>query len=237
MAQDCDEEFKNACSLFETESSPGLLERFFLNHPAYQSLFESLNYQLASEGDMVILGRGAQIVLGKYPGVLKVRVVAPTSVRIKTIAQRRNISTEEAAGIVSRFDRQRRSLIESLFDRDLADWALYDMVINTTNIPIELGADIIMLAVKEVPGPEDPEAQKQMFANLAFAKRVEGAINKKVSSIPPQNLDVQCPEAGKVILSGYVRDRVSRQEAEEVAAAYPGVESVDNQLGTVEITY
>ncbi len=52
LAEACDSDFKKACSVFETEMPGGMIERFFLREPAYTSLFEALNFELAAGGDV-----------------------------------------------------------------------------------------------------------------------------------------------------------------------------------------
>ena len=59
LAESCDPDFKDACQLYERETPKSFWERFFLNNIAYASLFESLNYDIAAKGDVVILGRGS----------------------------------------------------------------------------------------------------------------------------------------------------------------------------------
>jgi len=73
LAREHDEDFKNACTLYSTQLFRGFLERHFANNPAYKSLFESINCELASIGNVVILGRGAQIALRDIAEVLDIR--------------------------------------------------------------------------------------------------------------------------------------------------------------------
>ena len=66
------------------------------------------------------------------------------------IAERRNMSLDEAATFLARHDRQRRALIESIFHKDLSDWSLYDMVLNTNFLSMELVSELIYTGR---PGP------------------------------------------------------------------------------------
>jgi len=234
-AQECDEEFANACQAFETEKPAGFFERFFMRHPANTSLFASLVFQEAAEGDAVILGRGSQIVLADEPAALKVRVVAPRRVRVGRIAERQGISVDQAASFLSRHDHQRRTLIESIFQKELSDWSLYDMVLNTTNLSKELVVSLICLAAEQ-RGSLSQE-QKSAYSDKALAKSVEAAIKKKVSTVPIREVEVINQGSGKLVLEGAVQDKEARKQAEKVALAHPGVSSVDNQLITTELSY
>ena len=238
IARECDLEFKEACAAFEVETAPGgIWERMFFRDPAYTSLFEALNLELASRGEVVILGRGAQIALAEVPGVFHARVVAPTGLRVERTAQRMGLGQDEAREFVRHYDQQRRALIESVYHKDLADWSLYNLVLNTASLSAEAGAELIALAVRSMPPVGDPQAVSQELARRAFAKKVESAVKRKVLTSPYHDIKAHCPQEGQLRLEGFVQDKVSKRRAEEVAAGYPGVLQVDNQLRTTDLSF
>lgn len=237
MAQECDEEFRHACSMFEAEEAKGFYERLIFRDPAFTALFESLNFELAAQGDMVILGRGAQIVFQGFPDVFRVRVVAPSRVRVHRMSQRMNVGNEEAAEFIRRHDHQRRHLIQEIFQRDLSDWSLYNMMLNTELITAEEGAEVVESAVRVVCGPGKPVTPKETFENLAFAKRVESAIKKKVVTAPYRDIRVTAEPGGRVTVEGVVQDKRVKDKVTAVAQAMEGVTSVVNELRTTEIFF
>lgn len=238
LGQECDPQFKDACSMFESEApAGGLLDRFFFRDPAYTALFAALNYELASQGEVVIMGRGAQIVLADTPGVCKVRVVAPTALRVERIMALKGVPLEEAREYVRRYDHQRRSLIESVYQRDLGDWSLYDLVVNTANMNQQVASDIVCQAVRSMSRPDDPAALKERLLGLAFAKRVESAIKKQVLTSEYRNVDVASLGGGMVELRGYVQDKRMREKAERIARDQAGVTDVENKLKTTELSW
>ena len=212
LASSCDQSFKEACSLFEREVPKGFMERFFFHNPAYTSLFESLHFELASRGNVVIVGRGSQIVLGDTPGVLKARVVAPLKVRVNRIMDEKNMPSEDAADFVNSYGHQRRALIESIYHIDLSNWALYDLIVNTAILDREAGANIIVAAVQNMTPREDEAQIKQNLENRAFAKKIESAIKKEVATTPFRNLEVRCPEPGAIVLTGFVYDKSTKEK-------------------------
>jgi hypothetical protein len=235
LAMQCDKELADICRTFETEQPAGFFERVFFRDPAGSSLFASLIYQQAAMGDVVMRGRGSQIVLAGQPKVLKVRIVAPFRIRMERIAKRKNVSLEEASDYVRHFDRQRRSLIESIFQVDLNDWSLYDMVLNSTDLPQGLLANVICLAAEE-QGPISDE-QKNTFSDLALAKRVEALIKKKVPTFPARDVEVENQGKGRLVLTGAVLDREAVKKAGEIAKNTPEVTEVDNQLRHTDLTF
>ena len=236
-ALECDDKFRDACAMFETEAPSGMWERSFFRDPSYTSLFEALNYGLAAEGNVVILGRGAQIVLAGVPGVFRVRIVAPADTRVRRISEREGLSLEEAHAFVQRYDQQRRKLVESVFNRDLSDWSLYDLVVNTEGVSRQTAAMLIELAVREMDAPEDWSVVRESMTAMSLAKMVESAIRKHVVVSPYHNLWVTSAKPGDITLQGYVQDRRGKDKALSIASNYPGVASVENKLKTTDLSF
>ncbi len=237
LAQACDSEFKDACSLYEKETQPGFFERLFFNNPSYTSLFESLNFELASQGDVVIMGRGAQIVLRDMPGVLKVRVVAPTRLRIQRVAEKEKIDMEHAAEFVDRYDHQRKAMIRTIFDKDLKDWGLYDLILNTSMFSVDAGADIVCKAIDVAHYEHTQEALKAELERKSFAKRVESAIKKEVVTSPYRDITASIDAQDELTIAGYVQDKMSKERAEKIAKKYERVKGVKNDIRTTELSY
>ncbi|MCA1905958.1 MAG: cytidylate kinase family protein [Desulfarculus sp.] len=235
LAQGCDDQFRQACLAYESETKPhGFFERLAFSNPAHAALFASLNYELAKKGDVVMVGRGAQVVLGHLPGVLKVRVVAPSEVRVERVARRMNLSLEDAREFVRKFDHERRVLLEAVFEYDLFDWKNFDLVINTAALTVEDAADMIVLAAERLAPRYDQAKMAAVLGNLAFAKRVESAVKKQVETLYSQDIVVTADDQGVVVLRGLVSDPRSKALAGEAAAKVQGVTRVVNNLTTTQ---
>jgi cytidylate kinase len=237
FAQACDSDFSEACRLYEKEAQPGFFERMFFNNPAYTSLFESLNLELASKGDIILIGRGAQVVLRNIPGILKVRVVAPTNLRIQRLAEQRNISKEVAGDFVRRHDHQRAAMVRSFFDKDLRDWALYDLIVNTTAFSIEAAADLVAKAVDEMHYEHTDEQLKEKLKLMSFGKRIESALKKHILTSAFRDINVTVSPDGVATLSGYVQDVKAKEMGEKIAKGIEGVNKVVNELRTTELRF
>ena len=101
-------------------------------------------------GNVVIVGRGSQVVLAGKPGVLHVRVVAPLDKRIETWQSRQVLSYEEARRLVRERDKAHKDFVEVYFDADLNDCSLYDLVVNTNQLIPEDAADVIIAALEKI---------------------------------------------------------------------------------------
>ncbi len=106
---------------------------------------------LGHQGNVVIVGRGAQYLLPAQCA-LRVRLVAPIEARIKRIAELENLSPEEARVKIKQVDATRASFIGKIFKKEVGSPLNNDMVINTGQIGIESAAKIVLVALHEKLG-------------------------------------------------------------------------------------
>lgn len=104
--------------------------------------------ELAHTENVVMLGRGAQVVLGKKPGTFHVHVVAALETRVARIAERDSIDQPEARRRVHESDLERRNHVWSLSQRDWEDPLLYDLVLNTDRLSPEASAKLVVAAAR-----------------------------------------------------------------------------------------
>lgn len=237
LAQTCDPAYKDACQAYETEHSPSFFERIFFDTPAHVSLFEALTFEEAGKGGVVLVGRGAQIVLRNVPGVLKVRVVAPTNIRVERIMERYALSKREAEDFVRKHDHDRTTLIRLIFDRDPTDWALYDLIVNTEQFIAADASELVADAAVRLKEAADRELTLAALKRMALAKRVETIIRRKMSSAVARNVVVTSDADGSLLLTGRIRSKREKDQAEQIAREYEGVVNVDNDLKVTELSF
>lgn len=103
------------------------------------------------EDKVVVVGRGGQMVLRGVPDALHVRVVAPLDKRVQTVAQFDGLPSDAALDRVKGRDRAAATYLRQNYQVDVADPALYDVVINTARLTWEAGTDMIIAALKHLP--------------------------------------------------------------------------------------
>ena len=103
--------------------------------------------------NMIIIGRGSQVILANKPDVLHVRVIAPVEKRTAVRVAREGLSLKEAQKKLMDADKAHVDFVKNFFDVDNRDPLLYDLVINTGKISIEAGAELILLALEKLPKP------------------------------------------------------------------------------------
>ena len=102
---------------------------------------------MGHQGDVVIIGRGAQYVLPS-PFGLRVRMVAPVEVRIRRIASRENLSLKAARIEVERSDRERTRLTRRQFGQNAGDPLNQDVTINTAELTVEAATELVITALQ-----------------------------------------------------------------------------------------
>jgi hypothetical protein len=111
---------------------------------------------LAAIGKVIIVGRAACCVTARMRTGVHVRLVAPAAYRAAVIAKREKLDPDEARDLMLCRDKERRKLVKSFFNRDIADPMLYDAVWNTERVPMaEISASIIRLVKQRATAGEE----------------------------------------------------------------------------------
>jgi len=105
------------------------------------------------QGNMVIIGRGGQVILKDMTGVLHVRIEATLGARVMRVQERRRISVAEAEQLTRSRDEAVVAYLKHYYDVDLANPLNYHLVINSGKWGIEASAQIIVNALSHLqPG-------------------------------------------------------------------------------------
>lgn len=223
-----DPELASRLEHFFREEGPGFFERLFFSRPAYLSLYRALVFELAAQRRVIIMGRGAQIVLRDIPQVLRVRVVAPTQRRVLHMCGAHGMDPEEALEYIRGHDHRREALVRQIYEKDPGHWRLYDLVLNTERLDEAAGVEAIRLAAGQIARLYPLEEAPPVLLALAWGKRVEARLRLEAKG--GRQVSVMGQPDGRLVLTGTVPSRKDHQAVEQMAAAQPGVSRVENQL-------
>ena len=132
------------------ERRPSLQDRMTLQqlYSKYVDVITNVIKEFAEKGDVVILGRGANLILGGDPRVVSVLFVADLETRIERMAKKWGLKgkkgLEEARKKVIDSDYARAAYNTYLYDSEWNDPLNYDMVLNTTGITVQQSAEAVM---------------------------------------------------------------------------------------------
>ncbi len=114
---------------------------------SYVSMLSRVISLAAFEGRVIVVGRGANLVLPPDHG-LRVRVVAPRAVRMAALADREGFDPKEAASKLDEIDASRAGFVRRHFHCDPSDATLYDMVLDSARLGLNGCADLICHALE-----------------------------------------------------------------------------------------
>ncbi|MDH3269673.1 MAG: cytidylate kinase-like family protein [Ignavibacteria bacterium] len=103
--------------------------------------------QLARMGNVVIVGRGANIITSKLKNTFHVRLIASLEKRVEHIKSIMNLSEKEALNYIKKEDENRKKYLKSYFQVDVDDPLLYHMTVNTDLLTHKGAAYLIAEAV------------------------------------------------------------------------------------------
>jgi len=122
-----------------------LLDEKYLWPGVYLEHLKNMVHAIGQRGHAVIVGRGANFIISSEKR-LSVRVVAPLSARIDRVAQKFEVSPEEAKKRIEHRESRRAAFIKQSFDKDITDAVYYDLVLNSEELGFEAVADAVCSA-------------------------------------------------------------------------------------------
>ena len=121
-----------------------------LNNDHFMEVTTSVIKDLARAGNVVIIGRGSNLMLKDSPGVLHVGLAAPMEIRLKTIQEREHLDEKGAAKYVTDLEKARIVYFRKFFKVHPDDPSLYHMVLNMETMGPNDAADIVAQAAEKV---------------------------------------------------------------------------------------
>jgi cytidylate kinase len=104
--------------------------------------------EAASEGRVVLVGRGAQALLATRSNALHVYVVAPQSFRRKIAVERLGVDPTSADKMILETDQHRDEYVKAHYGRNRQDLTQYDLVLNAERLGFDGAAGVIVAEVK-----------------------------------------------------------------------------------------
>ena len=210
------------------ETKPSLFERFDAETRRYITAMQTALYEFAEKDRVVLMGRGGQWLLRGVPHVLRIRVMAPFELRVKRLSTKLSGPMGEQASqrtvndMVRRDDTEKAGRMRYLYEVDVAESALYDLVINTEKLSMAAAVEVIG-AMARRPELQTTPAGAQLVADRSLASQVQVALATHAET-RKYRITVEA-KAGAVTLEG----TAAMDEALEVARGVSGVRTVKAQ--------
>ena len=180
---------------------------------------------MPSGGDVVLVGRGANLLLKLVPGVLRVRTVAPLELRAQRIANAEGLELDKARRLATVVDQQRKGYIARIFGADWASPLNYDLVLNMGRLSLEQAAFTVLDLATDSQYQPSTETEF-LLTDMVLAGRVRCEL---VNALDIHSLEVDC-QAGQVSLSGYVGSQEDLNKAHDLVSEVDGIVTVNSNL-------
>jgi cytidylate kinase-like protein len=115
---------------------------------AYRRATEEVILEHAQGPGAVILGRAGAAVLRGHPGALHVRLDGPVDARIRQGMEVEGVDRDTAERHIAETDRARETYVQHFYRVDARDPSLYHLIIDSTVVPLDACADIIVAAAR-----------------------------------------------------------------------------------------
>jgi cytidylate kinase len=214
------------------EAKPGVWESLSEAARRHFAFIAAEVFEFALKDNVVIVGRWSTLLLRGVSHALRVRVCAPMDLRVHRTMERLGLGAEEARARVLQSDRGIRARMRQFFEVEWGEPLLYDLTLSTDQFTIESGADLLCHLLGR-PEWQPTEASRAALTDLTLAARVR-AVLKAAPETTRLNLTIRC-RGGKIELAGTVSSAAGRSAAVRVAAAQPGVVSVEDRLVLTEM--
>lgn len=104
---------------------------------------------IAQRGNVVIIGRGSQMVLRDMPDATHVQLVADPPVALARVQEWEGVDEVQAARSIEEFNKGRAAFHRKFWDVDVWSPLLYDVVINTTHLTYVQAAQLVAAVVEK----------------------------------------------------------------------------------------
>jgi cytidylate kinase len=210
------------------EKKPPFWDSLSLERRKFLHSAQAIIYELAHKGQVVIVGRGGQVLLKGVPGVLHVRVISPFEARVKRMVETDGFEGKQAARFIRQEDQESFGFIHAFFHVNWDDPCLYDLIINTARISVGTAIQWIAGAVQSADMGGKEEEARERLADLALVQRTEARLMDIVGN------DIRLVEIeakkGVVTLKGSIASNRGRENCEKAVSALDGVLKVENYL-------
>ncbi len=120
----------------------------------------------SQQQNVVLVGFGSQVIFADSENAIHLRIVAPEDIRLARIRKQYSLGEGNARKVLATADRKHKRFVSTLFQTDLTETTLYDLVFNTAQLGVDdcVNAVLAMVRAKEV--------QEQLEAETADTEAV-----------------------------------------------------------------
>ncbi len=205
------------------QSPPGFWDTHARRRQQYILAVQATLAQMVEGDDVVYHGIAGQLLLRELANVLKVRLIAPLDQRVRAAMVGQDLSREDALRHIQKADEERSAWVRKVYDADVTDPALYDLVVNLGTMSLETATEMVVDLLGRKEYRSTPETQRRT-RDFALATRVRAELSLK-SDVPDAAPHVSVSD-GVVNLDLPAALASRRAAIAQFVSRLPGVERV-----------
>ena len=212
------------------EEKPSLWERLTDSHRRFKAFVEASVLDMAAQDNVVLAGLASTLVLRDVRHALRVRTNAPEQERAARLHQTQGLTPEASLDIVRQTDRERAARVKFLYDVDVDDPLLYDVVLNTERTTVDEAVRCLQEMLRGGRFTATEASRSELTdLNIVAQARATFMAEPDLSGL---QLYVSAT-GGQVLLTGNVSADDTRTMVARRVAALPGVRNVVNEITVV----
>jgi cytidylate kinase len=185
---------------------------------------------LAKEGNVLIRGWGACVILQDVTHVARVRVCAPMEARVRAVTERSGgKDTSAARREIERNDDVHKRSLKAAYGVEREDPLLYDLVLNTDRNSIETCAKLVCDLI-ESPEFHETEASRAILDDKVLEAHIRVKFRERFTVGMGVNGAEVRADGGKIVLTGTAIHTALVDDARKIVDETPGVKEVENRM-------
>ncbi len=157
------------------ERKPGFFASLAKDRDEYLNYTQYAILEAAQNKNVIIIGRGAFVVLQDVPNNISVRLISDDETRLKRLMAEHNWDEKQAVQRIKESDANRAGFHSSFYNVDIDDAAFYHAVINTSKLDLKLTVSLIANLVESKVTVKQEEDGNKVIDELLKA---QGVVNK-----------------------------------------------------------
>ncbi|NIM52711.1 MAG: hypothetical protein GTO22_26275 [Gemmatimonadales bacterium] len=208
------------------EDAPKLWDRHSATRRLYVAAVQAALAEHVAEGNLVYHGLAGGVLLRGLPSVLRVRLIAPIELRVRTLMEEHQMDQVSAEQFIRDVDAARASWVKIMYGEDINSPTLYDMVINLERMPVPVACALVTATVRQ-PDFAVTDEVKAKLRDFRLACRVKVALAGAAETrglaleVEAQGGVVEVSGSAPLLSTGRTGDHIT-----QIARSVPGVEQV-----------
>jgi len=199
--------------------APTILDRLTHGKDKYLTYIQASLLQYVKSDNVVYHGHAGHVLLPEINNIVKVRIIADMDERVRFLKQTEKLSTEKARSFIEKEDSQRAKWTQYIYNMDIHDPNIYDLVIKIGKLGMQDACDIICAAVK-TNAYQTTETCRKKLEDIALSSYIKVALQDicKADVVSKDgNIHVKA-SCSKIRKSSYTSSKMQHETQEYVMA-------------------